>query len=263
LNTNPTGVTRPGRAAWLAVGVPLTVAALFFGGLNVLSLLGVQSTVEHHTYRSAITRLDVSVGSGDVQVRRGQADQVTVRRDLTWSYGQPAITQRVDGDTLFLHADCGFWGLTRCSADYTVQAPADVSVRVHTSSGNVTVDGVRGRMDLSTSSGDIDVRDTAGAFSARTGSGSITAIGLDSADVRARTGSGGVELEFRQPPRRVNASTGSGDVDVAVSGHDRYAVTGHTGSGDRVVEVIQDPGADRSIRAVTGSGDVVVRYLGG
>ncbi|HEX5493779.1 MAG TPA: DUF4097 family beta strand repeat-containing protein [Mycobacteriales bacterium] len=268
MTTNTTGTDRPGRtghrAAWLAIGVPLTGAALFFGSLNVVALVGSQSDVENHVYReNAVVRLDVAIGSGDIEVRHGPTGQVTVRRRLTWAFSRPAASQRISGATLFIRTNCGFRAVARCSSDYLVTVPADVAVHAHTSSGTVTVDGVGGGLDLSTSSGDIRVRGGRGALLARTGSGSIEVTGSASQDVSAHTGSGDAALTFDQSPRRVDAQTGSGDVDVAVPGRDRYRVTGDTGSGDRSINVIQDPDANRSIRADTGSGDVTVRYLDG
>ncbi|HEY9473004.1 MAG TPA: hypothetical protein VIS06_04025, partial [Mycobacteriales bacterium] len=157
LPPDPTSSPRPGtrsRIGWLAVGVPLTVAALFFSGLNVLSWLGSQSTVEKNTYRAAVTEVDVHSGSGDIRVLRGPDDRVTVQRHLAWAYTRPKLTERVDGSTLLVRAGCSL--RVHCSVDYTVWVPAAVSVRADTSSGDVTVRGVDADLRLSTSSGDIE-----------------------------------------------------------------------------------------------------------
>lgn len=254
---------RSGMAGWLAVGVPLTAAALLFGSLNLVALVGSQSSVDTHTYHAAVSRVDVAISSGDVRIRRGHDGQVTVRESLTWAFWQPPASQRVSGGTLSVRTRCGFRVVARCQADYDVTVPAGVAVRVATSSGDVTVDRVLGSLTLGTSSGDIEVHGGRGALLAHTGSGSIEVTGSRAATVRTQTGSGDVALDFGQPPERVDAHTGSGDVRVLVPGHDRYRVDGHTGSGDRSVSVVQDPDADRSITATTGSGDVKVGYLRG
>ncbi|HEY9391836.1 MAG TPA: DUF4097 family beta strand repeat-containing protein [Mycobacteriales bacterium] len=257
--TRPEPTPARARTGWLAGGVPLTVLALFFGGLHVLSWLGSQSTVEQHTYRATVTGVTVHSGSGDIRVLRGTDGQVTVQRHLTWAYTRPNLTERVDGSTLLVDAGCAL--RVRCSVDYTVWVPASVSVRATTSSGDVTVRGVDADLRLSTSSGDIETTGGQGVLTAHTGSGSVTATGTAASQVRLRTGSGDIRMESARAPSDVTARTGSGEVDIAVPNRDRYRVAVDTGSGDQLVTVVQDPGADRSISVRTGSGDITVRYL--
>ena len=96
--------------------------------------------------------------------------------------------------------------------------------------------------------------------SLETSSGDIEATGLRSGTVRARTGSGDVDLLFSAAPQDVDAEAGSGDVSVLVPRGGRYAVEAVTGSGDRSVGVVSHPRAPASLRARTGSGDVSVLY---
>jgi hypothetical protein len=68
-------------------------------------------------------------------------------------------------------------------------------------------------------------------------------------------------VEALRAPRHLRAEASSGDVDVAVPDA-AYRVAVQTGSGDRTVQVRQDPRAKRSIVAQAGSGDVTVVPLG-
>ncbi len=88
----------------------------------------------------------------------------------------------------------------------------------------------------------------------------MRAADVASENVTANSTSGDVELDFRVPPRSVDASTTSGDVDVAVPDGGVYDVVADTGSGDSRIGVRSDPNAPRVIRARTTSGDATVAY---
>ena len=69
-----------------------------------------------------------------------------------------------------------------------------------------------------------------------------------------------MNLEFRVPPRMVEAKTTSGDVNVALPDAGSYDVVADTGSGDSQIGVRTDPDSPRMIRARTNSGDATVGY---
>jgi DUF4097 and DUF4098 domain-containing protein YvlB len=96
--------------------------------------------------------------------------------------------------------------------------------RVTVGSGSITVDEVE-RLDARTGSGSFTVAACGGECRLKTGSGSIHVGRAESADLA--TGSGSVEAEL------VGAAvirSGSGDVDVGMSGPGRLDVKAHSGS---------------------------------
>ncbi|MFE9652551.1 DUF4097 domain-containing protein [Micromonospora sp. NPDC006431] len=216
-----------------------------------------------------ITRITVEPGSGDVTVRAaGSAPQVRIKRVVRYQGGQPDTRYEINGDELVLRTECG----PRCSVSWEISAPEGVAVRGETGSGdvelsrvgaveftlgsgNVSVRGATGDVRAETGSGNIDVIDAAGAVRLRAASGDITAQRL-AAGVDAETSSGNVTAELAQPASaRVHAA--SGDVELTVP-DGRYRVRTSTGSGDRDLGVVDDPGAALLLDASTGSGNVTI-----
>ena len=133
-------------------------------------------------------------------------------------------------------------------ADFALEVPAGVAVRVKNLVGNIRSTGVSGDQRLDSGSGTIDSTGGRGALSADTGSGDIV-VADHEGDIVADTGSGDVRLtEVRA--ESIEADTGSGDVRMErVSG----AINASTGSGDVIGRELT---VGRRLRADTGSGDV-------
>src|SRR5690606_7706281 len=149
--------------------------------------------------------------------------------------------ERLDGGTLRVASRCPGLTFDRCDIDYELVVPADVPVRADVDSGDVTVSGVSGRLDLHADSGD------------------VTATDLMSTEVNATTYSGDVELGFGRAPTRVQAAAVSGDVNVRAPKGTRSRVEATTGSVSRVVGVVVDPESGYRIIVTTSSGDVEVQ----
>ena len=177
-----------------------------------------------------------------------------------------------------MSGNCPSFSLGPCHAELVLHVPVGTAVEVHSSSGDITASGVGGDLVLETNSGDVtalgvtgsvDLRTASGDVSLRGGSGRV-ALESHSGDVSggdiaselvsAETRSGDVNLEFRVPPRDVEASTASGDVHLAVPDTAEYDVDLDTGSGDPQLGVRSDPDSPRKIHARTNSGDASVGY---
>lgn len=247
-----------------AVAAAAAATLILLAGCDNLSF----RRLDFDTTESArITRITVRPGSGDVVVRAtGPADQVRVKRTVRYQGDQPDTRQEINGDELVLDTDCGF----RCSISYEVTAPAGVTVRGETGSGNVelarvgtvdmrlgsgdiTVTGATGDVRAETGSGDIEVTDVTGAVVLRASSGDVRARRL-AGQVDAEANSGNVTVELDRPAS-ARAHASSGDVTLLVPAG-RYRVRSHTGSGDAHLAVPDDPGASLLIDVSTGSGNV-------
>ena len=114
------------------------------------------------------------------------------------------------------------------SVDYEITVPADTTIRTHSGSGDQTIEGTHGNVDLQSGSGDVKLRRLTGEIRLQTGSGNVRAREI-SGPVRGGAGSGDIEVE----------EIGAGDVDL------------HTGSGNVTVRGIQG-----AFRAEAGSGDI-------
>jgi hypothetical protein len=182
--------------------------------------------------------LEVLTRSGNITIRTGSSNSVSIHATIHsgngWFGGDnkpevqelennPPIRQNGNG----IRVD--YVNLRNISIDYEITVPENTTVRAHSGSGDQTVEGVRGNVDLESGSGDMRLaRLTGGDLRFQTGSGNVRGHQI-SGPVRAKAGSGDIEIE----------ETGSGDVDI------------RTGSGNITVR-----GINGGFRAEAGSGDI-------
>jgi hypothetical protein len=196
-----------------------------------------QGTFEKTFSVSGPVDLEVETHSGDITVRSGPAGSVSIHGKIFvgdhWLFGNrntdvsdleqhPPLRQegnRIRIDYVNAHD---------ISVDYEITVPADTTIRAHSGSGDQTIEGIRGTVDLQSGSGDVKLARITGDVHLQTGSGDVRAHEIAGA-IRAGAGSGDLEVE----------ETGPGDVDL------------HTGSGNIVARGIQG-----SFHAAAGSGDV-------
>ncbi len=233
-------VTR-GRIAAVAVGIPLLLAAVGQGVLNVTGVFARSS--ENHTasyaWGGGVIKLDS--GDGNVTVRRGSASSVAVAYTEHYGLKKPTVNGAVSGSGVELTAKCSGVLSQNCSVNYTLTVPAGASLDLETGDGNVTLDGV---------SGDVTVR---------SGDGKIRGSDLAAEQVTTSSGDGSVALQWTVTPQTVQVSMGDGSINVAVpAGSGPYAVTHTMGSGHADISVASDPTAPRSIRLDMGDGSISV-----
>lgn len=277
-------------------------------GLIVLALQAVpamasaEGTFQRTLEVSGPVHLDVNTGSGQIQVRPGSSSRVQITGHIKvtdWFGGNaeekvkrlqdnPPI-QQSGNDIRVGHVDDP--ELRRnVSISYEITVPAETQVRAHSGSGNQSVEGIRGPVEVDagsgglkvsgigdyvhagTGSGDIDIDHVKGSVRARTGSGSIRATGVGGG-FEADTGSGQITLE-QTAPGAVRAETGSGGVElhgvrgsleakagsgsIRAEGSPTGAWSVHTGSGTVQLRLPSDAAFD--LDAHTSSGSISVDH---
>lgn len=253
------GLPRP----FIAVAVLCGLAAVAYTALSFASLAAGR-TERTETTTAAVDHLRIDAGSGDVTVIGEPRSDIRivakVRRGL-WDARQ---RQRLAGDRLELTTDCSFFAQLgfggNCDTSYEVRVPLATEASVRVSSGDAMLSGLRGA-DVSASSGDVRVDDVTGPLRVRVSSGDVRVAGYRGTDAEVRASSGDVEVRAQAAPRRIDVEVSSGDVAIVVPDV-AYRVEADTRSGDEDVQVRQDPGAPRVIRATTSSGDLKVARLG-
>lgn len=202
-----------------------------------------QGSFERTLQVSGPVDLEVLTHSGDVTVRSGSSGSVQIRgkifvsdhwkilpgieigtrKDAVHDIEQnPPIRQ--DGNRI--HID--YLNVHDISVDYEITVPAETTIRTHSGSGDQTIEGTRGNVDVQTGSGDVKMSNVTGEIRLQTGSGNVRAHEI-SGSIRGGAGSGDIEVE----------ESGSGDIDL------------HTGSGNINVRGIQG-----GFHAEAGSGDI-------
>lgn len=181
--------------------------------------------------------LEVETHSGDVTVRSGPAGSVSIHGKIFvgdhWLFGNrhtdvsdieqhPPVRQ--EGNSIRID----FVNARDISVNYEIIVPAETTIRTRSGSGDQTIEGTHGNVDLQSGSGELKLSQISGEIHVKTGSGNVRAKEVSGA-IQGGTGSGDIDVE----------ESGAGDVDL------------HTGSGNIKVYGIQG-----ALRAETGSGNI-------
>jgi hypothetical protein len=256
LATTPLELNRPRRRA-LAIGVPVAVALIAYGGLQFVSLAGQDSFRVHTSVAPKDGKVRVSVGNGNVNVGPSADGRAHLDGVVFYSIARPSVSLvTTPTGTVFNGPSCIWTG--NCGASVDLAVPAGVAVNASSGSGNVTARDIAAALDLYSGSGDVSLQHASGPLVLGTGSGDITGSHLSAASVQANDGSGNVDLSFTRPPAEVKVSASSGDVRVAVPADVSYAVVATTSSGSSSVGVPTNSSSHHVIRVTSGSGDVQV-----
>ena len=186
----------------------------------------------------AAVRLDL--GDADVEIDGG-ASAVEVRRIDRFAFGAPSRERRsVTDGTLTIMSRCPDQVLGSCRASYRLAVPDNVPLEIQTSSGSVSLTGVRATV------------------SANTGSGPISASGFCGFQLRASSDTGGVRALAECSADRLELRSRAGDVRAVVP-TGRYQIDAQSDSGSvRIRGLTNTPDAPFQIQAMSTSGDVSV-----
>jgi DUF4097 and DUF4098 domain-containing protein YvlB len=206
----------------------------------VTSLTGFASVVgtfDRSFQVSGPVDLEVLTRSGDITIRNGSAGTVSIHGKIHLSNSwlernrQDEVQEleknpplRQNGNSIRVD----YVNLRNVSVDYEITVPENTTVRTHSGSGNQSVEGLKGTVDLEAGSGDMQLSRLTGDLRFQTGSGNVRGRQL-SGPARIKAGSGDIEVE----------EVGEGDVDI------------RTGSGNIIVS-----GVNGGFRAEAGSGDI-------
>ena len=196
---------------------------------------------------SGTVYLDISTGSGSIDIRRGTGNRVEIhgriRAGDNWSWWRSSsrdaedVVRRLEanppieqsGQTIRVGRISDRDGYQNVSISYEVVVPSQSNIRSSTGSGRQTVEGIEGRVEASTGSGGITLRDIKGDVNATAGSGSINATGIRGG-LRMNTGSGGIHAQGEQTGRW-ELEAGSGGIDIDLPPNATFDLSAHTGSG--------------------------------
>jgi DUF4097 and DUF4098 domain-containing protein YvlB len=264
------------------LGLRFLAAALLGAAMAALPCLalGAEGSFDRTLHVTGAVELEVTTGSGRIQVRTGDSATVEVHGVIKAHdhWGGPSAEQKVhqleanppieqDGNSIRIGHIEDSSLRQNISISYEVVVPAATRLHADTGSGDQSIEGIQGPLKVSTGSGridavriggevhattgsgDIQLDTVQGGVTANTGSGSIHAKGI-SGEFSGETGSGNVRLQ-QSAPGSVKASTGSGHIELAGVNGPLHA---NTGSGD-----IQAQGElTGDWRLETGSGAVTI-----
>jgi DUF4097 and DUF4098 domain-containing protein YvlB len=161
------------------------------------------------------------------------------------------------------------------SVDLTISVPAETTVDVHASSGDLSLSGTRGKVSLYTAFGSIHINDLQAGVFANTMSGDVTARNIrpfapgqgdvdltssfgnvtledtQTTSVKITTDSGSVRLNTVQADTDVTVSTGFGSIDLQGVKAQAYHLTDKSGT-------VQVNGASGTLTVEADFGDIQV-----
>jgi len=207
-----------------------------------------------------IRSVEVDVEVGRVTVVPGEGDGATITRTRKHLWGEPEVSEALEGGVLRIAAECPRVLTFGCSVDYRLLVPAGVSVRIRTERGSVSVADITGMVDVDTKSGAVGLARTKGPVRVTTAAGNVDGVDLTANFMDATTGAGRIRLSLAEPPGRLGLQSGAGNIEVrlpaAVGG---YRVDADAGAGKVDIGVEQNPGGSRTITARSGAGNIGVR----
>lgn len=229
---------------------------------------------------SGHVRLELSNGSGNVEIRSSADDKVHIYGKVTagWSVfgsseknvqevaANPPIEQH---DSVVRIGKNSSW-VKNVSIDYKIEAPRDTEIDAGVASGGITIDNFRGPVKASSASGYVHVYRVDSDTTINAASGSIDASGIGGiarvstasgdivladirGDLKVNAASGAIRVS--RPGDRVEVSSASGSIEVDGVSNDLKV---HAISGS--VRVSGDPSANRlwEVKSVSGSVDLRV-----
>lgn len=197
---------------------------------------------EEHFTVGELSRLDVDISTGSVQIHSGAAGQVDVVVDAGGA-DQFEINQL--GDTVSVRAPSG-WLARGGKAHVSVVVPVRTDVAINVSTAEVTTRGQLGAMRIRTASSDVTV-DEAGRVEAHSASGDVRIHHATEAQASSASG----DIRVGAIDGALTASSASGDVTAEFVGGN---VEVGTTSGD--VKLRRCDGDDIAVKTV--SGDITI-----
>lgn len=220
----------------------IIISVVAFLGLVVLGLsLLDRRDFNALTLGGPVSRIDVQVADGDVELVPGTGDNVVVERTSNWRFRRPDADAYVEQGTARIRSGCPRIVIPggNCSVTHRIEVPDGVRVDVRTNSGRVWMEGLTGWVRVVTTEG------------------RVVGDGLLSPEVLIDTSGGSVRLDFAQAPSRVAVLSGGRNVRLWLPSGP-YEIDVDAADGNVDIEVDTEDLAERVIEIDTDGGDVSV-----
>lgn len=240
-----------------------TRLAVTLTAITVLAILAPASASVEGSFQRTLTvngavDLDISTGSGSITVRTGAAGAVKVTGYIKASgwfdssaqekvhrlESNPPIQQ--SGNSIRIGHIQEHALQQNVSISYEVIVPAETRLKAHSGSGEQTIDGIGGPLEVDAGSGSVKISNIGSTVRAETGSGNMD-IDHVQGNVRAHAGSGSIRAT--DVHGGFEGNTGSGRITLSQSAPG--AVHVETGSGGMELR-----GVRGSLEARAGSGGI-------
>lgn len=281
-DATPRDAKRPGRTAFLTVGLTLAAASVAYLAYLSSDFLARKTTMSQVSVAfpdEPIQSIKLDLSAGSIRLRVGEGTDVTGTRKVRSGLRSPTYSERRGNDgTLTLVSDCPK-NSPVCSVDYDLFVPANVKVtgkldggafestgiegdmKFDSSGGSISVTDTKGTIEVASSGGDVSSVRSSGTLILESSGGAVSAVDAAGKRITADSSGGSVTAIMTTPPSMVNVSSSGGAVTVVVPEDDTsYQVDASSSGGDSDVVVRTDPNSTSTIKARSSGGNVTVRY---
>ena len=231
--------SRTPRGPIRVIAALVAAALLVAAGISLAGPMLRQTESRDTTLPTGLSSLSLKNGVGDVRIRVAQPGETPkLTSTVEWGLRKPTTSVETSTNGATIRGRCPTGPVSVCSTDWLIVVPPDTENDVDQGVGQVRVEGTSGDLDIMTGVGDVRVSDAAAR------------------DIAVEVGVGGARIESVEPPRRVQANLGVGDLVVAVPDTVRYRVRSTGGAAEVRNSLGSSPSAERRIDAEVGVGGV-------
>ena len=207
--------------------------------------------------------LHVMTGDGDVVVTGADQQRVDARVTTTgWKIGpnDVQIIESQSGNSVSIEVKVPHWGFSMFGGNHKslrveVSVPRELDLDVRTSDGNVTAQGVSGKIQFDTGDGNVTAGNIKGDIRIHTGDGHIEGHNFDGS-LDANTGDGNLRIDGRFDALALK--TGDGNIEAQVGSGSKVASGWNLHSGDGHITLRVPGDLSATLDAHTGDGSITL-----
>jgi DUF4097 and DUF4098 domain-containing protein YvlB len=207
--------------------------------------------------------LHVVTGDGDVIVTGTDQHQIDARVTATgWKIGPSdvQIIENQSGNSVSIEVKVPHWGFSMFGGNHKslrveVSVPRELDLDVRTSDGNVTAQGVSGKIQFDTGDGNVTAGNIKGDIRIHTGDGHIEGHNFDGS-LDANTGDGNLRIDGRFDALALK--TGDGNIEAQAVSGSKVANGWNLHSGDGRITLRVPGDLNATLDAHTGDGSITL-----
>src|SRR5271154_3998711 len=240
-------------------------AAMIFAGIGLAaSATTVRADQWTKTYQvNGRANLRVTTGDGDVVVTGADQPRIDARVTANgWKIGpnDVQIIESQSGNSVSIEVKVPHWGFSIFGGNHKslrvdVSVPRELDLDVRTSDGNITAQGVSGKIQFDTGDGNVTAGNIKGDIRIHTGDGHIEGHNFDGS-LDADTGDGNLRIDGRFDALALK--TGDGSIEAQVGSGSKLANSWNLHSGDGHITLRVPSDLNAMLDAHTGDGSITL-----
>lgn len=175
-------------------------------------------------------KLSLGNVSGDIHIAKGGDGQIAVK----WTSTDDRITVSADQQGNEVEVKVEYPKNVhniKGEVSFTITCPDEADLEISSVSGDITVDGVAGKLELQAVSGNIALSDSAGELEVQCVSGNLQLTQIGEAELSAQAVNGSIDYQGSLEGGEYSFNTTSGNITLAVERNASFELSGQAMSG--------------------------------